>query len=51
MTMGRYRNVRGKISEIISDDMVLVDVMVPARLAVRASEVRVWREPGEPRTA
>lgn len=46
-TVGRYRNVPGKIKEVISEDMVLVDVMVPATLAMRLSELRPWRSKPE----
>lgn len=44
ITMGRLKNVRGNVAQIINDDMVLVDVWVPARLAVRTSELRTMRQ-------
>lgn len=40
VSVGRYRNVKGTITEVINEDMVLVNVLVPAQLAVRTSELR-----------
>jgi ribosomal protein L24 len=40
VSMGRYRNVKGRITEVINEDMVLVELLVPAQLAVRTSEIR-----------
>lgn len=43
VSVGRYRHCPGKVKEFVGEDLILVDVMVPATLAVRRSEIHPWR--------